>query len=151
MKTWQKISNYLLKLIPKRIKSGTADFPDMIDVFNEMMAYFPKLGDRDKMLFTQKTHKGWAEVRPYRGDILVTFYYPYKKPPKEILPENGVNIPEWWGLNYYKKKKRAAFLVGLNRIDTVPGFLDLVFRNLYGCNETSIIKAKTVLECWQYK
>jgi hypothetical protein len=142
---WQTLINFFKSYIPKKLKSGTAECPLSINLFKSMLDEFLTLEPADTVLFESKGKKCWAKLSWFSGDIFVTLRWPYKNHPEKVFAEKGTFIPEWWGIHKFKKKRKVTFYVGLNRANTIPGFLDDVFKKIYDCKEETVIYGKSIL------
>jgi hypothetical protein len=133
--------------IPVRAKSGTPSYPDPSDVFMFMTNELLSLKQRDEIIFKNKGTDSWVLLGWHSSEILeVTFKYPYKMQPKEAFSQKGVPIPETWILEKLKKRKKVTFRVDKKEVDSIPPFLDAVFRKFYGCTEGYIVFGRSILK-----
>ncbi len=143
---------FLGKILPRRLHSGSEKFPDPLHVFQSLISDIVNLdlGPGDKAFFRCKCSgcKGWAEVRPWYGLLLVTISFPFKESPDKILNEKELTLSKQWGVHSFKKGKQASFVVGTSDIDTISPFLDKVFRILYDCPQDYRLFGKLVLGFW---
>lgn len=151
MSRFKNAMHYILRrTLPRRLQSGSFKYPTSIDVFNSLIDHLMKLDEQDKVYFTAKKCKGWAEVRLHRGGgFLVSIKFPYKDSLEAIVAEKGIKVPECWGVRYFKKRKKVTFWVGKKDRDTIEPFLDLVFKKLYGCLSNYTVIGKLSLGIWQ--
>jgi hypothetical protein len=142
--------DFLHRIIPKRLQSGTSRCPTPVDVFNKLIDDVMMDKDElDKAYFKAKKCKGWAEVYWEKGNIIVNFKFPFADSLETIFAEKGIKKPEGWGLKFFKKKKKAVFHLSKNHKDSIAPFLDLVFKNLYDCPTNYILSGKMILGLWQ--
>ena len=142
--------NFLRRIIPRRIRSGSSKYPTPKDVYDTLISDLVELSESDKLYFRTRDYKKWVEVCFNRGDILVTIAFLYNDTLENIFTERGVVIPERWGIKQFKRKKKVVFRLASTQRDTISQFLDIVFKNLYENSEDYIVFGKTVLGCYQY-
>ena len=118
-----------------------------IDVFCFMTNEFLSLKQRDEVIFKNKGTDSWVLLGWHSSEILeVSFKYPYKIQPKEAFGQRGILIPERWILERLKKKRKVTFRVEKKDLDSIPPFLDTVFRKFYGCAENYAVLGKSILK-----
>jgi hypothetical protein len=145
-------------LIPKRIQSGSRDYPTPAHVFNTLIQNLIELdkqwdarffNGQDRVYFRAKGYKSHVELRMHRKEILVDFWFPYGGTPEELYNEKGIRVPAEWVFKKYRLKKHVVFHAQKSEKELLVNFFNSLFRELYGCPENYVVIGKLTLGFWQ--
>jgi hypothetical protein len=57
---------------------------------------------------------------------------------QHIFDKREIEIPRSWELDYFKRGKSARFRVGKEYAETIGPFLDAVFKQIYGYEDSDV-------------
>lgn len=143
-----------VRIFSTRFSSVTDEYRTSVEVFNAAIVNLisqQRLGDRVYFKTKAAESKGKCEVGWCDDKLLsltweptefqVSISLPLKDSLKNIFDKQGIKIPECWKLDLLKKGKLVRFRVRREYAQTIGPFLDLVFRQLYGCSDNYNVHA----------
>lgn len=143
-----------MRIVSTRFSSGTDECDTSVEVFNAAIGNLisqQRLGDRVYFNTKVAKSKGRCEVSWCDDKLLsltweptelqVSISLPLKDSLENIFDKRGIKIPKCWKLDLLKKGKRVRFRVRKEYAKTIGPFLDLVFRQLYGCSDNYNVHA----------
>jgi hypothetical protein len=149
---------FLRRIMPMSRRSGTAKCPAPVDVFGALIKELiqRELDEMNKACFRVRWCKGWAEVLPRKGYLVVRLWFPFKDSIESVLAQRGIKIPEGWDWGplerrprYLERKRVLPIELSKSQANEVAPFLDMVFKRLYDCGDGYVLRGKLDLDFWK--